>query len=55
MAATGNEVTVVDFSGATASFNPNLDAEWGHEAELGGDWAFHSLVIGARIYYQWDE
>ncbi len=51
--AATDEVTVVDFSGATASFNPNLDAEWGHEAELGGDWAFHSLVIGARIYYQW--
>jgi iron complex outermembrane receptor protein len=51
--AATDEVTVVDFSGGTASFNPNLDAEWGHEAELGGDWAFHSLVIGGRIYYQW--
>jgi iron complex outermembrane receptor protein len=51
--AATDEVTVVDFGGGTASFNPELDAEWGHEVEFGGDWAFDSLLVGARIYYQW--
>ncbi len=48
-----DEVTVVDFMGATATFNPDLDPEWGYEAELGGDWAFRSVVAGGRIYKQW--
>ncbi|MDB2310393.1 TonB-dependent receptor [Opitutales bacterium] len=51
--AATDEVTVVDFNSSTASFNPDLDTEWGHELELGGDWAFDSLVVGARIYRQW--
>ena len=51
--AATDEVTVVDFGAATASFNPNLDAEWGHEVEFGGDWAFDAMMLGARIYRQW--
>lgn len=48
-----DEVTVVDFMGATATFNPDLEPEWGYEAEFGGDWAFRSVVVGGRIYNQW--
>jgi iron complex outermembrane receptor protein len=48
-----DEVTVVDYIGATATFNLDLQPEWGYEAELGGDWAFRSVVVGGRIYKQW--
>jgi iron complex outermembrane receptor protein len=33
--------------------NFGLKPEWGHELELGGDWALGSLVLGGRIYHQW--
>jgi iron complex outermembrane receptor protein len=33
--------------------NFGLKPEWGHELELGGDWALGSFVLGGRIYHQW--
>jgi outer membrane receptor protein involved in Fe transport len=35
------------------SFNPNLDAENGHEVELGTDWAICDFTLGGRVYRQW--
>jgi iron complex outermembrane receptor protein len=35
------------------SFNPDLEAENGYEAELGADWAFKSVQLGGRVYRQW--
>lgn len=48
-----DEITVVDFNLGSASFNPDLDAETGHEVEFGVDWAFESFRIGGRVYRQW--
>jgi len=35
------------------SFNPDLDAENGHEVELGADWAISDVTLGGRVYRQW--
>jgi len=39
------------------SYNPsanlNLDAEHGHEFEVGSDWVYGDLSLGGRIFYQW--
>lgn len=48
-----DEITVVDFGAGSASFNPDLDAENGHEVELGADWVFGPVTVGGRVYRQW--
>jgi iron complex outermembrane receptor protein len=35
------------------STNLNLDAEHGHELEVGSDWVYGNLSLGGRIFYQW--
>lgn len=35
------------------SFNPDIDPEWGHEVEIGGDIVCGGLSLGGRVFYQW--